>query len=41
VALLSASVLYWRSSHGELHMSGLMLGGVLYILFLALVLLSV
>jgi cation:H+ antiporter len=41
VALLSASVLYWRSSHRELHMSGLMLGGVLYILFLVLVLLSV
>ncbi len=41
VALLSASVLYWRSSHRELHMSGLMLGGVLYVLFLVLVLTSV
>jgi cation:H+ antiporter len=41
VALLSASVLYWRSSHRELHMSGLMLGGVLYVLFLALVLITV
>ncbi len=41
VALLSASVLYLRSSHRELHMSGLMLGGVLYVLFLVLVLISV
>ena len=41
IALLSASVLYWRSSHRELHMSGLMLGGVLYILFLVLVILVV
>ena len=40
IALLSGSVLYWRSSHRELHMSGLMLGGVLYVLFFVLVLLK-
>jgi hypothetical protein len=30
-------VLYIRSSHRELHRSGLMLGGVLYALFFVLV----
>ncbi len=41
IALFSAAVLYWRSSHRELKMSGLMLGGALYVLFFALVLLSI
>ncbi|MGD1060101.1 MAG: sodium:calcium antiporter [Methanomassiliicoccales archaeon] len=41
IALLSGVILYWRSSHRELHMSGLMLGGVLYALFIVLVLLEV
>jgi hypothetical protein len=34
-------VLYWRSSHRELHMSGLMMGGLLYVLFMALVLIKI
>ena len=38
IALLSGAVLYWRSSHKELHMSGLMLGGALYLTFFILVL---
>ena len=38
IALLSAAVLYWRSSHRELHTSGLMMGGALYVLFIILVL---
>ncbi len=41
IALLSASVLYLRSTHKELHMSGLMLGGALYMLFLVLVMFTV
>jgi len=41
IALLSGSVLYWRSSHRELHMSGLMMGGLLYVLFMALVLIKI
>jgi cation:H+ antiporter len=41
VALFSAVVLYIRSSHKELKMSGLMLGGLLYILFFVLVLMSI
>jgi cation:H+ antiporter len=40
IALLSGAVLYWRSSHKELHMSGLMLGGVLYLIFLVLVVMN-
>jgi len=41
IALLSGAILYWRSSHRELHMSGLMMGGLLYALFIVLVLLEV
>ena len=33
IALLAASILYLRSTHKELRMSGLMLGGALYLLF--------
>lgn len=40
IAIASAIILYWRSDHKELKISGLMLGGVLYLLFFALVLLS-
>jgi cation:H+ antiporter len=40
IALLSAVVLYWRSSHKELHMSGLMMGGALYAIFFILVLMN-
>ena len=40
IALLSGAVLYWRSSHKELHMSGLMLGGALYLVFLVLVVMN-
>ena len=40
IALLSACVLYWRSSHKELHMSGLMMGGALYAIFFILVLMN-
>jgi cation:H+ antiporter len=38
IALLSAVILYHESSHREIKMSGLFLGGLLYILFLSLVL---
>lgn len=41
IALLSGIILYLRSSHKEIKMSGLMLGGVFYLLFIALVLLFV
>lgn len=41
IALLSAIILYIRSSYKELKMSGLMLGGLLYMLFFALVLMSI
>jgi cation:H+ antiporter len=41
IALVTAVVLYVRSSHRELHISGLMLGGVMYALFIALVLLTI
>ncbi|MDD1767405.1 MAG: hypothetical protein LUQ27_02395 [Methanomassiliicoccales archaeon] len=41
IALLSASILYLRSTHKELHMSGLMLGGALYLLFFVLVILNI
>ena len=41
IALLSGAVLYWRSSHKELHMSSLMLGGALYSTFFILVLMNV
>jgi cation:H+ antiporter len=40
IALLSACVLYWRSSHKELHISVLMMGGVLYAIFFVLVLMN-
>ena len=36
IALVTAVVLYVRSSHKELHISGLMLGGVMYAFFIAL-----
>jgi cation:H+ antiporter len=41
IALFSGALLYWRSSHTEIKMSGLMLGGLLYLLFFALVVLSI
>jgi len=41
IALFSAIILYWRSSHRELKISGLMLGGALYVLFFVLALLSI
>jgi cation:H+ antiporter len=41
IALLSGIILYWRSSHKEIKISGLMLGGALYVLFFVLVLLSI
>lgn len=41
IALLSASVLYVRASDTKLHSYGLMLGGVLYVLFIVLVLILV
>jgi len=41
IALLSAVVLYLRSSHKELKISGLMMGGALYVLFFVVVLLSI
>jgi cation:H+ antiporter len=41
IALLSAIILYIESSHKEIKMSGLMIGGGLYALFIALVLLLV
>jgi cation:H+ antiporter len=41
IALFSAIILFWRSSHKELKISGLMLGGALYVLFFILVLLSI
>lgn len=41
IALLSGVILYIRSSHKELRMSGLMMGGLFYLIFFVLVLLSV
>jgi cation:H+ antiporter len=41
IALLSGVILYLESSHKELKMSGLMLGGVFYALFFIVVLLSI
>ncbi len=41
IALLSAVVLYIRSGHKELKISGLMLGGALYVLFFVIVLLAI
>ncbi len=41
IALLSGVILYIESSHKELKMSGLMIGGLLYVLFFAAVLLSI
>jgi len=41
IALLSGAILYVESSHKELKMSGLMIGGLLYVLFFAAVLLSI
>lgn len=40
IALLSGIILYIESSHKEIKMSGLMIGGLLYVLFIGLVLLS-
>ncbi len=40
IALITAAVLYIRSSQKELHISGLMLGGVMYAFFIALVLIT-
>lgn len=37
IALLSAVILYLESSHKEIKMSGLMIGGLLYVIFIALV----
>ncbi|MCD1294735.1 sodium:calcium antiporter [Methanocella sp. CWC-04] len=41
IALFSGVVLYIRSSHKEMSMSGLMMGGLLYLIFIALVLWSI
>jgi cation:H+ antiporter len=41
IALLSGVILYIESSHKELKMSGLMIGGLLYVVFFAAVLLSI
>lgn len=41
IALLSAVILYFESSHKEIKMSGLMIGGLLYFLFIVMVLLSI
>ncbi|BAI60341.1 sodium/calcium exchanger protein [Methanocella paludicola SANAE] len=41
IALLSGIILYIESSHKELKMSGLMIGGLLYVLFFVAVLLSI
>lgn len=41
IALLSGAILYIESSHKELKMSGLMIGGLLYVLFFVAVLLSI
>lgn len=41
IALFSAIVLYWRSSEKEMSVPSLMLGGLLYLVFLGTVLLSV
>jgi cation:H+ antiporter len=40
IALLSGSILYLRCSHKELKVSGLMIGGALYVLFIILVALN-
>lgn len=40
IALFSGVVLYWRSSEVELSMASLMFGGLLYVLFLIMVLLN-
>ncbi len=40
IALLSGIILYFESSHREIKMSGLMIGGLLYLLFIVLVLLN-
>lgn len=40
IALLSGIILYRESSHKEIKMSGLMIGGLLYVLFIVLVLLN-
>jgi cation:H+ antiporter len=41
IALLSGLILYKESSHREIKMSGLMIGGLLYVLFIILVLLNI
>lgn len=41
IALLTAVVLYIRSTHKELHVSGLLLGGVMYASFIALVMITI
>ncbi|CAJ35314.1 sodium:calcium antiporter [Methanocella arvoryzae] len=41
IALLSAIILYIESSHKEIKMSGLMIGGLLYLVFIGLVLLLI
>jgi cation:H+ antiporter len=41
IALLSAIILYIESSHKEIKMSGLMIGGLLYIGFIGLVLINI
>ncbi|MCD1294195.1 sodium:calcium antiporter [Methanocella sp. CWC-04] len=41
IALLSAVILYIESSHKEIKMSGLMIGGLLYLGFIALVLMTI
>ena len=41
IAMLTAVVLFSRSTHKELHVSGLMAGGAMYALFLVLVVLTI
>jgi hypothetical protein len=41
IAMLTAVVLFSRSTHKELHVSGLMAGGAMYALFLLLVVLTI
>jgi cation:H+ antiporter len=41
IALLSGVILYLESSHKELKMSGLMIGGLLYVLFFTVVLIMI
>ena len=41
IAIISAVILYWRSNHKEIKIGALMFGGLLYLVFFAIVLLSI